>query len=390
MTQIGQQKAQQQNKSPGHHISPDDLSRCIAGYFTRSINNRTVKKLLKFFACKRPQSISRKNVGIRQEFYAKMCSMIDNLEALGKEALEDLRSPLDFIRWGTRLFNQQNIFLGHGTDDIQDEALYIVAHCIGMSPEQVNTFKDVNLLTSERQQLVALLIKRVTERIPAAYLTKQAWFAGLNFYVDQRVLIPRSPFAELIESEFRPWIDPEGVQDILDMCTGSACIAIASACYFPDAKVDAADISPHALEVARINVDKHELGHRVTLYESDLFKQIPKKQYDLIISNPPYVATQELNSLPPEYAHEPNLGLEAGFSGLRFALNILYAASDYLRDGGSLFVEVGASQQRLMEVLPQVPFTWVDLERGGEGIFFMPKEQLLNYKEQFKIALDTI
>jgi ribosomal protein L3 glutamine methyltransferase len=249
------------------------------------------------------------------------------------------------------------------------------------------SYMDAVLTLEERQKIVTLFDKRIVERKPVAYLTNEAIFAGLSFYVDERVLVPRSPIAELIEQRFSPWVNEEKVFNILDLCTGSACIAIACAYAFSDAQVDAVDLSEDALAVAHKNVETHELTEQVTLYSSDLFNALPVNQYDVIVSNPPYVAIQEWEALPAEYHQEPEMGFTGGQSGLDLVLQILTEAKDYLAEQGILVVEVGSSAETLQQRFPQIPFFWLDFERGGDGIFLLTAEQVQQYHQQFKESI---
>jgi ribosomal protein L3 glutamine methyltransferase len=231
-----------------------------------------------------------------------------------------------------------------------------------------------------------LLERRVSSRKPAAYLVNEAHFAGLSFYVDERVLVPRSPIAELIEAGFVPWIDPQRVREVLDMCTGSGCIGIACAYAFPDARVDITDLSRDALDVARKNIRRHGLEDRVTPLESNLFAGLTGRRYDIIVSNPPYVPLQEVRELQAEFQHEPALGLIAGTDGLDIVTGILNDAAEYLHDDGILVVEVGHSQVRLVEQFPDVPFLWLEFEYGGEGVFMLESAQLREHQETFRQA----
>lgn len=288
----------------------------------------------------------------------------------------ELQTIRDFIRFATSRFNQAELYYGHGTDNAWDEAVALILHTLHL-PHDINPMVlDANLTREERIALLELINKRVSQKIPVAYLTHEAWFAGLSFYVDERVLIPRSPIAELIENHFEPWILPSDVHDILDLCTGSGCIAIACAKNFPQAKIIASDISPEALAVAKINLLRHDLADEVQLYESDLFDQLPVKKYDIIVSNPPYVSIEEMFCLPKEFLHEPKLALEAGTHGLDIAIRILHKAHRYLKPHGILIVEVGNSEVALSKTFPNIPFTWMDFQRGGGGVFLLTAKQL--------------
>ncbi len=296
----------------------------------------------------------------------------------------DLITIRDFIRFATSCFNAAGLYYNHGTDNAWDEAIALVLHTLHL-PHDINpTVLDARLTQEERTTLSHLIDQRVEKRIPVAYLTHEAWFSGLPFYVDERVLIPRSPIAELIENHFQPWIDQEKVTRILDLCTGSACIAIACAKVFPEAEVDASDISHEALAVAKINLLRHDVEDQVHLYESDLFAALPKKKYDIIVSNPPYVSTEEMVALPAEFQHEPTSSLAAGIEGLDFAIKILRDAGDYLSQEGILIVEVGNSEHALAENYPTIPFTWLEFQRGGGGVFMLTAEQLKQHHAELK------
>jgi ribosomal protein L3 glutamine methyltransferase len=254
-------------------------------------------------------------------------------------------------------------------------------------PYNLSEFYLQSALTpAERQAIVSAIEKRINERKPAAYLTHEAIFAGLSFYVDERVLVPRSPIAELIEQRFAPWIEEEQVGRILDLCTGSGCIAIACAYAFPEAEIDAVDISIDALAVAEINLEKHQLKEDLILYQSDLFDALPDGQYD-VISNPPYVSLDEWQQLPPEFHAEPKVGFVAGQTGLDVVKRILLEAKDYLTPQGILIVEVGSSADTLQQLLPTVPFYWLDFERGGDGVFLLTADQIAEYQEEFERVL---
>ncbi|EEX36679.1 hypothetical adenine-specific methylase yfcB [Vibrio metschnikovii CIP 69.14] len=231
------------------------------------------------------------------------------------------------------------------------------------------------------------VIKRINERTPIAYLTNKAWFCGLEFFVDERVLVPRSPIGELIQAQFSPWLLDEPTR-IMDLCTGSGCIAIACAYAFPEAEVDAIDISADALQVAEQNIQDHGLEQQVFPIRSDLFRDLPKEQYDIIVTNPPYVDQEDMNSLPDEFKHEPELGLAAGTDGLKLARRILANAPHYLTDNGILVCEVGNSMIHLVDQYPNIPFTWLEFENGGHGVFLLTKQQLLDCAEEFSLYRD--
>lgn len=298
---------------------------------------------------------------------------------------QELKTIRDFIRLAISRFNAAGLFYGHGTDNAWDEAIALILHTLHLPNDINSTILDANLIDDEKNQLIALIDERVEKRIPLAYLTHEAWFCGLSFYVDERVLIPRSPIAELIENQFQPWIDAESVHDILDLCTGSGCIAIACAKAFPSAQVDASDYSTDALAVANINVLRHGVEDQVVLHESDLFKNLPQKKYDIIVSNPPYVSDDEMSALPAEYLHEPKSGLEAGEQGLDFVIEILRQANDYLQPHGILVIEVGNSEFNLAEHFSQVPFTWLEFERSQSGgVFVLTAEQIAEHAAEFQ------
>ena len=289
------------------------------------------------------------------------------------DGLETLR---DFIRWGASRFSEAALAYGHGTDNALDEAAWLALHALHLPPQFPERYFDTRLTPAERDAVTALLRMRVETRKPAAYLVREAWFAGMPFFVDERVLVPRSPIAELIERGFSPWLDEVEVRRVLDIGTGSGCIGIGCAHAFPEAEIDLVDVSEDALAVAGENIRRHGLEQRVRALRSDVFDGIGNARYDLIVSNPPYVDAGEMSRLTPEYRHEPALGLAAGEEGLDIALRILDGAAAHLEPHGVLVVEVGASAPALERARPDLPFTWLEFERGGEGVFLLTAADL--------------
>ena len=277
----------------------------------------------------------------------------------------------DLIRHGAAAFERAGLAYGHGTDNAIDEAAALVFHALDLDHAQAEAAYATRPDAGGVARVLALFDERIERRVPAAYLMGRMWFAGLEFEVDSRVIVPRSPFAELIHAEFRPWIEPERVRRILDIGTGSGCIAIACAVAFPNAQVDAVDVSPQALEVARRNVARHGLGDRVHLHLGDVYEPLGDARYDLIVSNPPYVSDAEMQALPPEYLHEPDLALRAGADGLDVVRRILAGLPEHLEPHGALFVEVGDSDVRVQEAFPDLPLTWLEFEHGGGGVFLL-------------------
>lgn len=296
------------------------------------------------------------------------------------EAINQLHTITDFLRFGISEAYRHNLFYGHGTDNAHDDIWALISGSLMLPIDCESVLLQSRLTLEEKQLLGKQLASRIHERVPTPYLTNTAYFCGLSFYVDKRVLIPRSPVAEMINQQFSPWLDADNVQNILDLCTGSACIAIACCDAFPDAFVDAVDLSADALQVAEMNRERHHLNDDdLGLIQSDLWENVPPIRYDLIISNPPYVGDEEMDHLPNEYRHEPDMALRSENNGLAIVEKILANAHDYLSDHGILVVEVGNSDEALALAYPDLPFTWLEFEHGGHGVFLLTSEQLKSY-----------
>ena len=293
------------------------------------------------------------------------------------DSATDLLTIRDFIRYGASQFRAAGLSYGHGTDNALDEAAWLVLHALSLPLDLPDSWWESRLAPAERRRVEGVLRERVITRKPAAYITREAWFMGLPFYVDERVLVPRSPLAELIEAGFSPWLDPDAIRRVLDLCTGSGCIGLAAGTVLPEAEVWLSDVSPGALAVARENTRRLGMVERTRLALSDVFDGLADAPgFDLILSNPPYVDAPEMAGLSPEYRHEPSLGLAAGEDGLDVVRRILEGARARLNPGGALIVEVGNSQPALEAAFPSLPFTWMEFAGGGQGVFLLTRDQL--------------
>jgi ribosomal protein L3 glutamine methyltransferase len=297
--------------------------------------------------------------------------------------VRSLHSIADFVRWAASRFTEAGLFFGHGTESALDEAAALVLHALHLPHDLPSSWFSCHLTAQERGHVLELIQRRIELRIPLPYLTGEAWFAGLSFHVNKHVLIPRSPIAELVQNQFSPWVDPDNLRCLLDLCCGSGCIGIASAFYLPRCQVDLVDLSPDALAVSRQNIEAYGLEDRVSTIRSDLLKDVPAKQYDLILSNPPYVSRKEMAELPEEYRHEPVMALQAEEDGLQLVKRILREAVTYLKPHGLLIVEVGNSADVLMERYPDVPLVWLEFAHGGSGVFLISAAELSDYSETF-------
>ena len=293
------------------------------------------------------------------------------------EDTESLITVRDWLRFAVSRFNEAKLFFGHGSDNAFDEAAYLILHTLHLPLDRLEPFLDASLTHGESEQVQAVIERRVRERLPAAYLTHEAWLGEHRFYVDERVIVPRSFIAELLHEQLAPWVDNPGeVTNALDLCTGSGCLAILAALAFPDARVDAVDLSKDALDVAAKNVADYGLTDRIELIESDLFAALKGRRYDVILSNPPYVNAESVAALPPEYQAEPALALGSGEDGLDATRQILAHTKAHLNPGGLLVVEIGHNRDALEAAYPALPFTWLDTESGDQFVFMLRREDL--------------
>jgi ribosomal protein L3 glutamine methyltransferase len=293
------------------------------------------------------------------------------------EAAQSLHTVRDYLRFAVSRFNQARLFFGHGSNDAYDEAVYLILHTLHLPLDRLEPFIDARLTDSESAEVLNIIRQRVEKRIPAAYLTHQAMLGEFSFYVDERVIVPRSFISELLLAQLSPWIaEPDDVHSVLDLCTGSGCLAILAADAFPNAIVDAADLSPDALAVAERNVADYRLQDRVNLIESDLYTKLDGRRYDLIVSNPPYVDAASVAALPQEYLYEPKMALGSGHDGLDATRIILEQAAQHLNPGGILIVEIGHNRDALEAAYPGLPFTWLDVSAGDQFVFMLHKNDL--------------
>lgn len=288
----------------------------------------------------------------------------------------------DLLRYGVTRFNSAKLFFGHGSSNAFDEAAYLILHTLSLPLDKLDPFLDARLLPDEVEQVLKVFEQRTIERLPAAYITNEAWLGGYRFYVDQRVIVPRSFIAELIPEQFSPWVhDPESIAAVLELCTGSGCLSIMLADAFPNAHVDAVDISADALDVAKRNVATYELQDRITLIESDLYDKVPKQKYDLIVTNPPYVNATSMSKLPQEYRVEPQIALAGGDDGMELVRKIVCGASQRLSENGILIVEIGNERCHAEAAFPDLELTWLSTSAGDDMVFLLTAEQLGSYKQ---------
>lgn len=308
--------------------------------------------------------------------------MNSDLSHLAQEAVNELKTVNDLLRWGVTQFNASDVYFGHGADNPWDESFSLICYVLNLPPVSNTDLLSARLTTTEKSHIVDLFIQRIETKKPASYLTNLAYFVDLPFYVNEDVLVPRSPIGELIKDKFSALVNSEPKR-IMDLCTGSGCIAVASAYAFPEAEVDALDISPEALAVADENIHRLGVQNRVIPVQSDVFSAVAGQTYDLIVSNPPYVDAEDLADMPEEFQHEPEIGLGSGEDGLDITRVILREAAQHLNDNGVLIVEVGNSMIHLQADFPHVPFNWIEFENGGLGVFSLTKEQLVEHQYSF-------
>ncbi len=298
--------------------------------------------------------------------------------SLYPRAAEELFTLRDWLRFAVSRFEESGIFFGHGAQNSYDEAVWLILAALHLPHDTLDNFLDAVLTETERRHLLHLISRRVSERIPTAYLVREAWLGDFKFYVDERVIVPRSFIAELLREQLAPWVEtPEEVVSVADICTGSGCLAILSALAFPNAEVDAIDISDDALAVARKNIGDYGLEGHVHPIKSDMLSALQGKCYDIIISNPPYVDAPSMEALPQEYRQEPNLALASGVNGLDHTHTLLREAADHLNPGGLLIVEIGHNRDVLEATYPELPFTWLEVSAGDQFVFLLTREQLL-------------
>lgn len=302
-------------------------------------------------------------------------------EAMNTQQTTPFSTVLDLLRYAVTRFTREKLFFGHGSENAFDEAAYLILHTLSLPIDRLEPFLDARLLPEEIASVMDIIERRVTDRIPAAYLTGEAWLQGYSFHVERGVIIPRSFLAELIVEQFAPWVpDPDGITDILELCTGSGCLAIMLADQFPNATVDAVELSPAALGVAQMNIDRYGMRDRIQLHHADLYDGIPDKRYQLIVTNPPYVNQSSMENLPPEYLHEPKMALAGGFDGMDIVRRIVRTAGERLTDDGLLIVEIGNEAEHAIAAFPELELTWLSTSGGDDRVFLLTAEQLKNLK----------
>ena len=292
-------------------------------------------------------------------------------------ALQELHTIRDLLRYAVSRFNAAQLSFGHGSDNAWDEAVYLLLHVLHLPLDTLDPFLDARVLTDERKRYLEMIERRLNERVPAAYLTGEAWLQGHRFAVDARVIVPRSPISELLVDALQPWVaDPDEIDYVLDLCTGSGCLAVLAALAFPNAQVDAVDLSEHALEVAELNIEQFGLDGRVATHRSDLFDQLPQCQYQVIVCNPPYVNNSSMESLPPEYRHEPTMALAGGDDGMDIVRRLLRDAPQFMSEGGILVLEIGHEYENFVAAFPELEPVWLSTANSEDQILLLTREQL--------------